>query len=496
MKLNVEEIRLGLSESLPAIDQAGSTIDQPVPYTYVPPSHAKALDPDSSLIEGIRGSGKSFWWSALLSSGHREFVTKAFPDTHLPASVRIERGFGDSSGASDTPSKDVIGRISKTFSPRTIWRAVIADKGGFHGGYGRVARQANSSWLKKAQWVDANPEEFDALLAKLDDALVARDEHLVILFDALDRLADDWSGIRPLAKSLLQVGLEMRSTRRIRFKMFVRPDMLEDRSIVGFPDASKLLARRTVLSWRRIDLYALLFQCLGNSPAGGRAFRKFLHDEFAVSYERAGENWLVPSQLRADEEFQERVFVRLAGRAMSASPTGQKRGKPYSWLVNHLQDGRDQVSPRSFSAAVRHASDRTREEYEDYKLALHFSAIQAGVQAASQVRVDELVKEDYPWVETVMKPLKGSITVPCQAKDIFRLWRAGKVLDELEQSLSTGGSVVKLPPQHLEEGHEGVLQDLEDLGVVQRLSDGRVQMPDVYRIAFGLGRRGGVKPLR
>jgi hypothetical protein len=34
------------------------------------------------------------------------------------------------------------------------------------------------------------------------------------------------------------------------------------------------------------------------------------------------------------------------------------------------------------------------------------------------------------------------------------------------------------------------------LGVIQRMEDGRIQMPDVYRIAFGFGRRGGVKPLK
>jgi hypothetical protein len=28
------------------------------------------------------------------------------------------------------------------------------------------------------------------------------------------------------------------------------------------------------------------------------------------------------------------------------------------------------------------------------------------------------------------------------------------------------------------------------------MQDRRVQMPDVYRLAFGLGRRGGVKPLK
>ncbi|MCY0854075.1 hypothetical protein [Cupriavidus sp. D39] len=55
---------------------------------------------------------------------------------------------------------------------------------------------------------------------------------------------------------------------------------------------------------------------------------------------------------------------------------------------------------------------------------------------------------------------------------------------------------MKLSPQNIEDGLEGVLKNLVELGIVNRLKDGRVQMPDVYRIAFGLGRHGGVKPLK
>lgn len=492
--LNVQKVRAGLIESLPAIDQAGGKIEQPVPYTYVPPSHAKALDPDSSLIEGIRGAGKSFWWSALLSANHRSFVSRAFPDAHLPQNVNIVSGFGDSSGSVDTPSKDVLASLA--VPPRSIWRALVAEKGGFGGSFAKMRRQGNVTWKSRAEWVQNNPEEFDNLLGELDRKLVKDDRHLVILFDALDRLADDWGAIRPIARALLQVGLEMRSTQRIRFKMFVRPDMLEDRAIVGFPDASKLLARKTALSWRRVDLYGLLFQCLGNSRLGGGHFRNFVKNEVGLSYVRADQYWLVPQALRSDEYQQEHVFIRIAGRAMSSSPTGHKRGRPYSWLVNHLQDGRDQVSPRSFAAAVRHAAEQSKEHYSTHKYPLHFAAIQSGVQAASQIRVDELIKEDYPWVDTVMRPLRGNVTIPCLAREIIKYWRQDKVLDQLEDALQTNQNPVKLPPQHLEDGHEGVLADLEELGVVQKLRDGRVQMPDVYRIAFGLGRRGGVKPLR
>ena len=43
---------------------------------------------------------------------------------------------------------------------------------------------------------------------------------------------------------------------------------------------------------------------------------------------------------------------------------------------------------------------------------------------------------------------------------------------------------------------EGIRNDLETLGVFQRLRDERVNIPNVYRVGYGLGRRGGVQPVR
>ena len=39
-------------------------------YFYCPSAHVKALREDSSLVQGIRGAGKSVWW-ALLGLGAR-----------------------------------------------------------------------------------------------------------------------------------------------------------------------------------------------------------------------------------------------------------------------------------------------------------------------------------------------------------------------------------------------------------------------------------------
>lgn len=477
-------------DALPEVDQTSPS--ENVAYTYVPPSHARALDPENTLVEGIRGAGKSFWWMTLASQPHREYIASVFPEARIGKNVETSQGFGAGPGLpppSRVPRSDTLKQLADDFPPRQIWRAVVAVHLDFPLPF------PPDNWRKKVQWVNEHPEEYEELLYRTDTQLDEGGKVRLILFDALDRLADDWPGIRPLAKALLQVALDLRSCRNIRAKLFVRPDMLEDREIINFPDASKLLARKVSLAWRRVDLYALLFQCLGNAPTGGKEFRFHCKNVFQLVWRKdeASGAWIVPQPLRAEEEMQKKVFHAITGPAMASGPSGHKRGFPYTWVVNHLLDGREQVSPRSFSAALRRAA--TGESPGDWPYPLHFKAIQDGVQEASRIRVDEMTGEDYPWVKLLMDPLSGKITVPCVAEEILGLWHKENTIDRL-RSLIDAEDKVKLPPQHLEEGPEGVLQDLAGLGLIQRLHDRRIQMPDVYRIAFGLGRRGGVKPLR
>ena len=496
----IEHIRMMIENGLPTVDEAGSHLGQQAAMTYVPPAHAQALELERCVVEGIRGAGKSFWWKALISEGHRRFVRNVFPDARLGEDIDIRQGFGGSLGP-DAPSKDVLASLmAESGNARAIWRAVVAHQLRFPAPYPQVAALGQGLWQTRTAWVRQNPEPFDALLLEADTHQVTENRSVLILFDALDSLADRWEDIRPLARGLLQVAQEMRATRRIRLKLFVRPDMLEDKEIVGFPDSSKLLARKANLIWRKVDLYGLAFQCLGNYPEGGAGFRGLTKQ--AASLEREvwkhapDGSWTLPAGLRTDESKQEDLFHLLTGNAMSAAPTGYKRGKPYTWVVKHLQDGRDQVSPRSFCEALRHAARHTRHEFQDHDLPLHFKALQAGVQEASKIRVDELEREDYPWLGLLMEPLRGNLSVPCAAQDITETWRKNGTIDSLEQHLQQSSHAVKLPPQHLADGAEGVLKDMEEIGVMQRLPDGRIQMPDVYRIAFGLGRRGGVKALK
>jgi hypothetical protein len=483
------ELRAALRESLPAVDQAGAGDTRSPAFTFVPPSHAKALDIESSVIEGIRGAGKSFWWAHLVSEAHRRYIAEAFPDIRLGANFAAVQAFGAQSAATGAPSQDVLAVLLKKHPARAIWRAVLAHSAAF----GVPFPATSTKWADRVQWVAEQPEEFDELLRAKDAELDAKGTSLVVLFDALDRLADDWQTIRPLARALLQLALDVRSTRRIRFKVFLRPDMLQDREIIGFPDASKLLARKADLRWQRADLYALMFQCAANASHGGATFRQVATETTGIEFSAFDGDWLLPRALRSDENLQEDLFARLAGKAMASGPSGYKRGKPYTWLVNHLLDGLGQVSPRSYSEAVRYAAEHTP---LDHPLALHFGAIGAGVRAASAIRVNEVTTEDYPWIDFVMQPLRGKLTVPCAPIEFERVWSKEQTIERLKDQLAQSTLGVKLPPQNLALGAAGLLQDLLSLGLIERLRDQRVQMPDVYRIGFGFGRRGGVKPLK
>ncbi|MXY16044.1 MAG: hypothetical protein F4Y57_03335, partial [Acidobacteria bacterium] len=66
--------------------------------------------------------------------------------------------------------------------------------------------------------------------------------------------------------------------------------------------------------------------------------------------------------------------------------------------------------------------------------------------------------------------------------------------DRLKAEVKQKGG--KLPPSHIDDGPNGVRRDLEALGVFQRMSDGRVNVPDLFRVGYGLRRKGGVKPIR
>ncbi|MCC6156591.1 MAG: hypothetical protein IT350_00965 [Deltaproteobacteria bacterium] len=334
------------------------------------------------------------------------------------------------------------------------------------------------------------PEWIERFLYDRDRTFESEGKSWVILFDALDRTASDWPTMNELVRGLLQAVLDLRPYRRLRAKCFLRTDQLNESEVATFPDASKLMAEKAELDWPANELYGLLFQYMGNARDG--AFRKAIESESWFKWpqiEGTDESvaWLPPSSLRHDAELQRRVVHTITGPWMGRD---RRRGDPYTWIPNHLADSQGKTSPRSFLAALRHAADETSKQYPEHEYALHYESIKRGVQKASEIRVREL-REDYPWVDTLMKPLRGKV-VPCDFAEIESVW--DEVLMELRSRVEQ--QVERLPPAQLAAGAEGVRRDLENLGIFFRIKDGRVNVPDVYRLSYNIGRKGGVPPVR
>ena len=450
----------------------------PIESVYLPQSHAKALHPDSLLVTGMRGAGKTFWWTALQESDVRQLVAKRTGDSKLNTETEVKVGFGIRHVPDAYPGKDMLLRLMQNVDPRILWRTVVAwqlapEDHPLHG---------RSDWPDRVRYVSQNPEPIDGLFYDKDREFERKGSYFLILFDALDRCADEWKDMYPSIRGLLRTALDMRGYRRLRLKVFLRSDQFDEAKIADFPDASKVLSSRVELRWPRHELYGMLWQYLANE---GEDFRRFIRpDGWTPVQIRDQTLFSAPSRSTFPEETQRERFHAIAGDWMGRD---RRRGFPYTWIPNHLADTESRVSPRSFLAALRTAAEDTYDRYPQHVHSLHYESIKRGVQAASQIRVREL-KEDYPWVDKLLKPLKGMV-VPCRFEEISDRWQIDSLKDSIAQE------AVKLPPQHIDQGADGIREDLESLGIFMRMRDGRVNIPDVFRVGYGLGRRGGVKPV-
>ena len=474
-----ETIRIALGE-LPE-GTSHSSLQSPAEL-YLPPSHRKALDPNVLLVKGMRGSGKTFWWSALQDPRVRTLLASLAPRSPLTANTEVKAGYGVIDAPESYPGLDELRTVVKSgIDSRLFWRAVHAR---LLAGDGHPLASLES-WLERARYVEENPDAVAQLFRDCDDALEHREVYSLVLFDGLDRTANKWLDMFALIRGLLRHALDMRSYNRLRAKVFLRTDQADETHAGTFADASKVFASSVTLTWPRRDLYGMLWQYLANG-SHGEQLRRWLAEGDWPTVEIEGEEvFRVVAPLASDEEVQREQFHAITGPWMG---TDRRRGFPYTWIPNHLADADNMVSPRSFIAALRAAANDTAEHHPDHDYALHFDSVKRGVQEASRIRVGEL-REDYPWVDRLLGPLAG-IVVPCDFEGIEGIWETNGALDHLSDQIGH----VKLP-HSIGRGAVGVREDLESLGVFRRLKDGRVDVPDVFRVGYGLGRRGGVRPV-
>ena len=440
--------------------------ETPKPGTlYLPPSHLKALRLDAHIVVGGRGVGKSYWTAALQSPPLRQqlgIVASELKD------LEVFAGFSEKGDIYNHPNADVFSSLfEKNGDPYDLWRAVVLRWVALRSG----ETIPTQDWESTVAWLKETPEAAARLMER------KRDWKGLIVFDALDRTSTDWQRMDDIVRGLLRTVLWLKSYPALYAKVFLREDQAQ-RTVFNFQDASKLTATKAELSWARHDLHGLIWQRFINAPGiHGERLREI------CDHTHQDGVWLVSQKMKLESDAQKKAFETLAGPWMGRD---KRRGVPYTWSVGHLSDGRGQTSPRSFLAAIHQAAEDSQERHQDHSYALHYESIKRGIQKASEIRVQEMA-EDYPWVPEILSALNG-MNVPIDFPAVQEKWL---------EKFPAGPSGIRspgLPVQHLDRGWDGVREDLQRLGLLETRRDGRLDMPDLYRVGFGLGRKGGVKP--
>ena len=452
---------------------------------YYPRAHAAALDPERSLVIGNRGMGKSFWANALVNPSTRSQIAIQFPESRLGLGpIDIEYGFAEGEGNVGVSRDELKVAADAGASVEAIWRAVTLPS------IARLSRKhVPDSLSDRLKWIETNPGDVRDVLRGADHALTAKSGRLVFVFDQLEQLSDDVERRSSLIQGVLRLALAYKSYRNIRLKIFMRPDQRADARLFQFPDASKISGEAVELDWRPEDLYGLLYTRLRQAAPG----------EFTTLVDEIWQSDVSPAvpaaeieklkALRQSAVVQRHVFDRLAGPYMG---TNRRRGLTYSWLVLHLADSRNQVSPRTFLRAIKFAAERQPAPTDT---AIDYRGIYHGVNKAAENRVDDL-KEDYPWVPPALEQLKG-LLVPCDPEEMMARWRDPSVLQRLRNAtppskmpgwLSEADDDMNAAPGHL-------LAAMATIGVVERReTTGKVDVPDIFRLPDDIRRKGGVTP--
>ncbi len=333
-------------------------------------------------------------------------------------------------------------------------------------------------------WLPEITAAFDTVVTALDnlDTLLLRTKQtIVVAYDELDRVVPNYPGLFPAVRVLLSLWLDWwRRWERIRPKIIIRTDLWESR-LLAFPDASKLSAHKVELEWQRPWLYRMAVKRMLNGPSPLA--------EFAREGAKRGGHPLQPREQRdpllgivpaLDEDAFADVITALVGEYMGANP---RKGWSYDWIPNHVADAQGRALPRPFlkllALAARSARERAADAADKVGPLLVPADFFEGLVKTSEVRLQEL-EEQRAWLELLRHVFKDG-TVPMERAE---------VLTRLQKISWPAATDERVPPTT---DSERLLEDyLVRLGMFEIRSDGRLNVPDIYRHGLRLGRKGGV----
>lgn len=470
--------------ALPSDHDASGQNRPTVEEIFTPEQHANALDPNTPVVVGARGTGKSFWAGVLEHDDTRAVAALAYPNLGLDRLI-VKPGYTGFDG--DVTSKTIDARVPAGKENETasdFWLAVIM----------RASKSALNpndeiATIREIMAQYADPEDWYQEIKSLDERLTKLGKTLLITFDALDTISREWKRSGLLLDALFEVIWSLRARRSIRAKIFIRPEQLNDETL-RFVELPKLRSGRVELDWTQVELYGLLFRRL--SAVSGNDWQSFsnfasqigapIFDDFAANPRRCS--------LIIDPDVQRDAMILMAGRYMGGD---KRKGGTYDWPYKHLADANGKVTPRSF---IKLFVEAAKFRQAPANQVISADGIRHGLREASKVRVDQLGIE-YLWIKRALAPLAG-LTVPCTLNAIAERWtdtNTIKLIMDAAFSPDTG-FLPPFPPQSNGDHDVLLATAMERIGLFSYRADNRIDIPDLFRVAALMLKRGGTTPIQ
>lgn len=290
-----------------------------------------------------------FWCVYLASLANEQFIRNLTFDGYLhDCSTQVER-FRIAYRNANIPEldrprtlKEIISwslAVVKKLKPKVVWKAP-EDIGQFELQFG----ETEATPTRRQQSEPKLPLLINELVDALGAVLDASDLSIWLMIDRLDELFARRSATERKALRALLTTTRLFSSERIRVKIFLRDDILEQ--IVagdGFTALSHVASRRSdTLRWTEDQLLSMVVRRIFANPRFRKAFRP---DE---------------KRLLHSIEYQKQIFYQIFEDTVYRPPN---QSPTMRWIYNHIKDGRGVVTPRDVINLVARAGQWQRDEY-------------------------------------------------------------------------------------------------------------------------------------
>jgi hypothetical protein len=457
---------------------------------YPVAEHLRVFEPNVNLIIGYHGAGKSMLFKAAVEQQLSAKMIRKLPGRdlflHTLAEEKASWLAGYPMGAAFPDPGTLRQFVQHLPAGRDnaqaladLWLAYLA----------RLLRQElNVSDLQPLFELAATEVKpiYDTLqgqratvikaLDVLDACLKRENRWVFINYDELDTLGGvDWELMADLIRGLLTFWSEYaRRWQRIQPKIFLRSDLYTNTHVFA-ADLTKLAASRVELTWTDRNLYAMLIKRMANSSKAWLTYCRnaglgFDHNERLGSIPR------LPN-VEAAQPLIEQIVGPFMGHTI-------KKGRTFTWVLDHLRDGRGHITPRNlvslwgYAAAQELDAARAGEQH-----LLHPTSLRHALDQVSDEYVRLLKSREMPWLEALTRRLSQR-EVPMTRQ-------------EWEEILSQDWSAWRDDPQEKQRPPRKTpaefLDFLLELGVCRTRPDDRIDVPDLFLHGLGTKRRGGVK---